>query len=59
MAGESSEDRQKQPVARPPVDAEELYRRYLSLRAERDSSRNGTNHTVTELKKANKGDILS
>jgi hypothetical protein len=59
MAGKSSEDRQRQPVVRPPLDAEELYQRYLSLRAERDSSRNGTDHTVTELKKANTGDILS
>jgi hypothetical protein len=59
MAGKSSEERQKQPVAGPPLDAEELYRRYLSIRAERDISRNGTDHSVTELKKANRGDILS
>ena len=46
----SSENVQKQPVV-PPLDAEELYRRYLSIRAERNMSRNETDYTVTELKR--------
>jgi hypothetical protein len=50
----SSENGRKQPVV-PPLDAEELYRRYLSIRAERSRSGNRTDYTVTELKKA---DIL-
>ena len=58
MTRKSSEKGQRQPVV-PPLDAEELYRRYLRIRAERDMSRNETDYTVTELKKANSGDILS
>jgi len=58
MARRSSEKGQRQPVVEP-LDAEELYRRYLRIRAERDMSRNETDHTVTELKKADSGDILS
>jgi len=54
----SSEKGQKQPVV-PPLDAEELYRRYLHIRAERGMTRNVTDYTVTELKKANSEDILS
>ena len=42
-----------------PVDAEELYQRYLALRAEREKSRDETDHPVTEIKKPKKGDILS
>jgi len=41
------------------VDAETLYRQYLHLRAERDKSRNESDHPVTESKKAISGDILS
>jgi hypothetical protein len=59
MAGKFSEERQRQSVAGPPLDAEELYRRYLSIRAERDNSHEGTDHTVTELKKAQTGEFLS
>ena len=58
MTGKPSEKGEKQPVAGA-VDAETLYQRYLHLRAERDKSRNESNHPVTELKKANSGDILS
>jgi hypothetical protein len=58
VAQKSSDEGQRQPVVGP-LDAEELYRRYLRIRAEREISRNGTNHTVTEFKKANSGDILS
>jgi len=43
----------------PPLDAEELYRRHLRIRAERDMSGNEIDYTVTESKKANRGDILS
>jgi hypothetical protein len=41
------------------LGAEELYRRYLRIRAERDTCRNKNQNPVTELKKADKGDILS
>ena len=34
MIRKSSEKRQRQPVV-PPLDAEELYRRYLRIRAEK------------------------
>jgi hypothetical protein len=54
---ESSEKGKKHQVV-PPVDAEELYRRYLSIRAERSMSRNETDYTVPELKKADGGNIL-
>lgn len=47
---------QNQPVV-PPLDAEELYRRYLSVRAERNMSRNEPDYTVTELKKADSGNV--
>jgi hypothetical protein len=53
----SSENERKQPVV-PPLDAEELYRRYLSIRAERSLSRNETDYTDTELTKADTGNIL-
>ena len=58
MTRKPSEEGHRQPVAGP-VGAEELYRRYLSIRAEREKSRNKTNHPSTELKKADTGDILS
>jgi hypothetical protein len=58
MTRKSSENGQRHPVV-PPLDAEELYRRYLRIRAERDMSRNETDYTVTEIKKANSRDILS
>jgi len=58
MTRKSSEKGQRQPVVLP-LDAEELYRRYLRIRAERDMPRNETDYSVTELKKANGGDILS
>jgi len=58
MTRKPSEQREKQPVTGA-LDAETLYKRYLHLRAERDKSRNESNHPVTELKKANRGDILS
>lgn len=57
----SSKTGREQPVA-PPVDAEDLYQRYLQLRAERDMSRNtteGANQLVTESTKANSGNTLS
>ena len=57
MTRKSSGEGQRQPGAGP-VDAEELYRRYLQLRAERDALRNKPD-PVTELKKAKSGDILS
>ena len=41
------------------LGAEELYRRYLRIRAERDTCRNKTNNTVTKVKQADTGDILS
>lgn len=46
----------------PPIDAEELYRTYLRLRAERDlseSTRAETDYYSPELKKAIGGDIFS
>ena len=49
---------EKQPVAGA-LDAETLYKHYLHLRAERDKSRNESDHPVTESKKAISGDILS
>jgi len=58
MTRKSSEKGQRQPVV-PPLEAEELYRRYLRIRAERDTPRNETDYLVTELKKANSGDTLS
>ena len=58
MTRKPSEKGQQQPGAGA-VDAETLYRQYLSLRAERDKPRNGTDHPVTEVKKAKSGDILS
>ena len=58
MTRKSSEKGQRQPVV-PPLEAEELYRRYLRIRAERDTPRNETDYSVTELKKANSGDTLS
>ena len=56
IPNKSSDNGQKQPVA-PPLDAEELYRRYLSIRAERSMLRKETEYKVTELKKADSGNI--
>jgi hypothetical protein len=36
----------------PPLDAEELYRRYLRIRSEKEMSRNETDYPISELKKA-------
>jgi len=58
MTRKPSEKGQRQPGAGA-ADAEELYRRYLYIRAERDKSRNEADHPVTEVKKAKSGDILS
>jgi hypothetical protein len=58
MTRKPSEEGHRKPVAGP-VGAEELYRRYLSIRAEREKSRNKTDPPATELKKADMGDILS
>jgi len=52
----------QQEVVIPPIDAEELYRTYLKLRAERDLSSNtmtDTDYSVPELKKAIGGDTHS
>ena len=57
----SSKRGQREPAI-PPVDAEELYRRYLRLRAEEDLSRNtlaGVDLAVTKLREANSEDGLS
>jgi len=57
----SSKNGQREVVV-PPIDAEELYRTYLKLRAERDLSRNTmteTDYSVPELKKAMGGDTHS
>ena len=48
MAPKSSEKGQSQQVVLP-LDAEELYHRYLRIRAERDMSKNDTDHTITEI----------
>ena len=58
MTRKPSDEGQRQPGAGP-RGAEELYRRYLALRAERDKSRNDADNPVTELKKAGRGGILS
>ena len=58
MTRKPSENEQMLPVPGP-VGAEELYRRYLRIRAERDKSRNEADNPVTDLKKADMGDILS
>jgi hypothetical protein len=58
MTRKPSEEGQKQPGAGP-LGAEELYRRYLTLRAERDKSHKAGDHPVAELKKADRGGILS
>ena len=47
MAQESSEEGQRQPDAMP-LGAEELYRRYLRIRAERDRLREGPDPSVTD-----------
>lgn len=62
MVLKSSDKGQRQPVDEvvdAPVDAEELYRRFLRISAERNRSRNEADHTITELKKANREDISS
>jgi hypothetical protein len=58
MTRKSSEKRQRQPGAGA-VDAEELYRHYLRIRAKRDTSGNEADQTVTELKNTKSGDIHS
>ncbi len=58
MTQKPSEKGQRQPGAGA-LGAEELYRQYLLLRAERDKARNGGDNPVTEIKKAKSGDILS
>ena len=57
ISQQSPDTGKKQPVV-PPLDPEELYRRYLSIRAERNRSRKENEYTVTELKKADSGNIL-
>jgi hypothetical protein len=47
MAQESSEEGKRQPDVRP-LGAEELYRQYLRLRAERDRFREGLAPVVTD-----------
>jgi len=49
MAQESSEEGKRQPDVRP-LGAEELYRRYLRIRAERDRFRDGPDPAVTDAK---------
>ena len=59
---QTSSKRELREPAIPPVDAEELYRRYLRLRAEEDLSRNtlaGVDLAVTKLREANSEDSLS
>jgi hypothetical protein len=49
-------------VVEPPIDAEQLYRTYLKIRAERDlsgSTRAETDYYSPELKKAIGGDTYS
>jgi hypothetical protein len=58
MTRKPSEQRKKQSVAGA-LDAETLYKQYLQIRSERDKSRNESEYPVTELKKANRGDILT
>ena len=61
LTQKSSKTGQREAVV-PPIDAEELYRTYLKLRAERDVSRSSkeeTDYPVSELKKAIGGDTLS
>ena len=61
LTQKSSKTGQREVVV-PPVDAEELYRTYLKLRAERDLSRNTmaeTDYAVSELKKTIRGEMLS
>ena len=47
MAQEPSEEGQRHPDVRP-LGAEELYRRYLRIRAERDRLRDGSDPAVTD-----------
>ena len=42
----------------PPLDPEELYRRYLSIRAERSRSKKEPDYTVAESKNVETGNIL-
>jgi hypothetical protein len=53
----SPDTRKKQQVS-PPLDPEELYQRYLSVRAERNRLKKEHEYPVTELKKADSGNIL-
>jgi hypothetical protein len=60
--GQTSSKREHQEPIIPPVGAEELYRRYLRLRAKEDLSRNtmtGVDLAVTKLREANSEDGLS
>ena len=57
----SSKKRHRELVT-PPIEAEDLYRRYLRLRAKEDLSRNtmaGVDLAVTKLREANSEDSLS
>jgi len=61
LTQKSSKTGQREVVV-PPIDAEELYRTYLKLRAERDLSRSTmaeTDYSIPEIKKAIGGDIPS
>ena len=62
MTRNSSEKGQTHPVVEV-IGAEELYRRYLRIRAERDNARKESDLSLTEVKKevkkASRGDILS
>jgi hypothetical protein len=60
--GQASSKREHREQVIPPADAEELYRRYLRLRAKEDLSRNtmtGVDLAVTKLREANSEDGLS
>jgi len=58
MTQTPSEEGQRQAGAGA-LGAEELYRRYLRIRAERDKARNMTDHPGTGIKKPDIGDILT
>jgi len=57
MTRKPSEEGQR-PAGGGALGAEELYRRYLRIRAERDTCRNETDNPVTKLKQADTGNIL-
>jgi hypothetical protein len=58
MTRKPSEEEQRLPVAGA-AGAEELYQRYLRIRAEKNKSRNEADHPITELQTVNSGDALS